>query len=453
MLLMHHLKNAFILPLFLFAPLLGCTSSSHTLITSFKDLTSDVDREGRNVDQNRIFSISGSMPQAYPGQILRFSRKRGVETGFGLTNGQSYVQMKTISAPDNALEKMKVVRESILAAQEAGANYAQVRLKLLGLEAVAENKSEPDGGPKDPSSGSIETVEDEGSNATEEKSGSNATKEDGLQDQVVSVLQRTQESALEAKANLDAKIAAAAKVINESGLVVVRWDVDRRSKGRLSTLLNLDWNKEEAIGGYAILAGLRESTLFVGPDLASDGGNLGHKKQWNWGVMKFGIVPWFGEYRYDPNVRITTHTMQTRNLMYLQDSKSADHTEFELSLTYDQLKDIPKTLKEAGTLEIEHALSRLKNLSNQGILSDPDWSRTPVFLWGSKARKEHCARRSGLQDHDGFEALSSDALLDRRSDGNSAVEGAAGDLLVDGWITLFAVDANYWELLKMFKSR
>ncbi len=311
--------------------LAGCGSSSPNMITSFKDMTQQVSREGGSkVDQNRILSITGQMSQAFPGQLMHYNKKRGVSTAFGLTDSHSYLQIKTIKAPDDAEKKMICVRNAIQKAQTAGNKFVEKRMALLSQAAMKltiDDKDFPDS---------------------------------FLADSSIVAAEETMNQAIQ----------DASEAIKDSGLIIVRWQSKNEESARIKTSIGGYGSDSTGFtSGYAIFAGLREITLFVGPDVKNQSNDLA--KNWDWFITESPLIERMKLNKY---IRITTYTLQSQHVLYLQDQNSSVSKEFLASLDFSKGSAL-SLIQSLSKVEISKSYQKVQSLSNQGFLGCPTWTR------------------------------------------------------------------------------
>ncbi len=322
----------------------GCSSTGSGLITSFDDLTSESERQGTtDINQNRIISISGSLPHTMPGTIYRYKKSRAASTAFGISTGNSYVLSKTIEAPSDAKELLSSIRDSILEARLAAAKLAALRLQQIQLESGLES-------------------DDDDSDRAILKSQANL-----LAPQVT-----------KARDDLSTRVNIANKLINESGLLVFRWSTQERSDVSLQTLFGLRSRRESASSGYAIVAGLRESTLFVGKDIGKlFDSTLDLRERFHWDLgLRWNWFPWFFYYGEDENLRITTKTIQVQHIAYFKDLDIATAVAASVDTTIEQLANHGKLVEQLQEIEIDLAFASSAILSNEARLAEAKWSQT-----------------------------------------------------------------------------
>lgn len=390
------------------ALLSACTGTGgERLINSYEGLTSEVDSQGSsNIDQNLIFSISGSLPQAFPGQILRFKSKRNVSTAFGIVKDSSGILVREVAAPPDAAQLVVAARDAILAAQAATRALLQAEAERTLLQGRLPDTS-----------------------ATTTKAGDEPQTKPAATPPTADELRDADTAVRTARTTAEDALDTARKAVSVPGLVVVRWDTKNGSTtsagfGNSSTDggagLAVDTKRNSQSSGYMILAGLREATLFVGDDLQERFGLDGRlARQWRWGQFEF---PFVGSRKRDEHVHVTTRIVQAKFLLYLEDSATASALGAQLRLAIDKDNSLGDQLKELRKLQIELAVESAQNLSNVGMIAGSTWQ---FFAFDSAAGTEEGA----------------DAPSDL---------GAPHGYDPNGWQTFYSTDADLAELLEMF---
>ncbi|HTE05242.1 MAG TPA: hypothetical protein VK824_03520 [Planctomycetota bacterium] len=210
-----------------------------------------------------------------------------------------------------------------------------------------------------------QTVARERLAAEQEKSSPDATRLTSLETDL-----RTAEGDSEkARKDFEGKLNAAVESVSVPGVLVMRWETrDKSSNGfSLGSLFGASTEDDLATSGFAILGGLRLTTLFVGPEIGRF--RPGTKKSWDWGLhyKASGLIPWFLSRTYE-NARITTHIFQVQNVLYLQDADIEKKTAVALEASASQLQHLGTTLKKVEKVELESIGERLSSLSNLGVI-------------------------------------------------------------------------------------
>jgi len=366
----------------------GCSSDSPHLITSIDGLTSEIAQSGTlDINQNRIVSIAGALPHAAPGTVHRLKDDRPTSTAYGLSTDKTFIVRKKIHPPADPEARIAAVRTAILDARAAAAEVAVTRLELTRLDALATSKDQ------------------------------------SLRADAAAHVDAARASYTAARRSLDARVASANALITDSGLLVFRWATNEERSGSAGTsLFSGEASKARASSGYAIVAGMRESTLYVGPDITSldlhleDDFHWGYALLWNW-------LPWIFSSGPDEHVRITTRCVQVQYVAYLQEVDLAEFVTARLSATVEQLKGLDATLAELDRIEVELAFAKAASLSNEGLLGNPEW--TTVDL--------------PLADAPGASGAGSWVAATRKEIDQQ-----------DGWLTILAVDTDLQALKDLF---
>ncbi|MFT7464979.1 MAG: hypothetical protein ACI9EF_003339 [Pseudohongiellaceae bacterium] len=386
--------------------LAGCASNGHReLITSFDDLTSASEREGvSDVTQNRIVSMAGSLPQAITGAVYRYKSARAASTAFGLTPGTTYLQVKTIPAPKDAADTMRNVASKLRAVQMGASQVAQ--------DTIAERTlSRPRG--------------------------------DGEDSVSSSSLQSAMKAKNDSRRKFDLAVTDARDVINKSGLMVVRWDVRAEdSRGFASQLFSVEGESSSVISGFAIFAGLRETTLNAGRDLDDllDSLHLEYRLQphWTWRVWDW--------YCPDRHTRITTRTVQARQIAFVQDSDSRSKLGVRLDAEIEELTGVARDLAELGRIEVDLMFERAASLSNEAFLANAEWSTHRVNYGDGQG----CEEGGHPQDGEVGKPTAAHTIRCLMKSLNNDTDPDRNDSDGGGWQTLYAVDSDLGSLVDLF---
>lgn len=178
------------------------------------------------------------------------------------------------------------------------------------------------------------------------------------------------------------------KSMNHDGLLVYRWNTSSEQSGStgLGSLFGASGNNEESYSGFALVSGLRIATLYLGKDLADA-----------WPALDTST-------RYSNRFELTTHVMQAQHIIYIAEYDLQRSINAKLSASYEQLADLPATLKALDQIEIEATLSKISNLSNMGVMGKTRRSTRDVD-WTSPAGISNLAELDGWQT---FFAVKSD---------------------------------------------
>ena len=318
----------------------------------------------------------GNVPGNVPGEITHFKNERAVSTTFGLTGGDSYVDILTIEAPPNpdqvVIEARQKIYEAQLAASDLVAALVQVNLARQAVASAAD--------------------------ATER----------GL---AQSALSTAQGNLVSKRTNARDTAKAASEQISQSGVVVFRWAIQEDSGFATKSLFNMSGESTKGKSGYTIAAGWRECTLVVGSDINELEVNF--ESYWDWFVMKWGWLPWIGQCVKGKYARITTRSIQTRAVAFLQDELSLKELKASIQASVKDLGSTAAALEAIDSVEVELAFMRAYNLTTEGILANCD--------------RKHL---KGIVDKINSQDLDSD---------------------FKNWLTLVAIDANYHDLRGLIK--
>ncbi|MEM7305985.1 MAG: hypothetical protein AAF682_04910 [Planctomycetota bacterium] len=220
----------------------------------------------------------------------------------------------------------------------------------------------------------------------------------------------------QADADFSGKLLTARKKLDTPGIIVFRWATTDESSFSLRAVVGLDASSSEQSSGFAIVAGWREATLVVGEDITDAFDSLNLDRHFDWGYhLVWGFVPWFFSVREDPHVRLTTRVGQVKALAYLQDVQSSASLYAKIEASLDDLQNLDDAVKQLEQIEIEMTLNRVASLSSEGFLQAPEWTTT--------------------EDGGADGAFKSMRAL-RKTE--------------SGWHTVFAVDTDFADLVRMF---
>ena len=192
----------------------------------------------------------------------------------------------------------------------------------------------------------------------------------------------------ESRKDLDSFHKTVIESMNHNGLLVFRWNTSSEQSGStgLGSIFGASGNNEESYSGFALVSGLRIATLYLGKDLLDA-----------WPALDTST-------RYSNRFELTTHVMQAQHIIYIAEYDLQRSINARLSASYDQLSNLPDTLKALDQIEIEAALSKISNLSNMGVMGNTRRSTRDVD-WTSPAGIENLADLDGWQT---FFAVKSD---------------------------------------------
>lgn len=313
--------------------LLTACSSTSGLLTSLEDITTEVDRQGlADVNQTRILSIAGLLAPQQPGELFRFKSHRSASTVIGLTDGPSYYTTATIDVPDPP--KAGEVPEPLIALRDAMLEVRQEGAKAIAKRLALANARQALAAPN------VTDAERQAVTAAEEKADA-------------------------ARATFDAALSKAMKLV-KAGTLVMRWETESNTSGNLALgdILSVSGSGSKNTSGFAILHGIRVSVLHVGRDICEVVTN--QTKQWHWFETSF---PWIYAPVMDEDVRITSHLLQAKYVVWFQDVTLARRIAAHLKASSDQLGNIAKTLSDLDKIEIDLVLSSIQSLGNMGSMS------------------------------------------------------------------------------------
>ncbi len=413
-------KRKFTVTALLCACLLSC-AGQQTIITSLEDLTSETERQGlSDVNQNRILSITGLLPQVQVGSIYHYKKGRSPSTAIGISRGPSFYVESKIEGPKDSAAIDKV-REKILKVRIAAGRALRKKITASKAQALV-----------------LEAEQDDSDLST--------------LDSLIASLEQADREYESARESFDDALNDASLEIKDAGVLVVRWDSTRGKEGGISfgSLFGSDASSESKTSGFAILSGLRLTTLFVGQDIWDVDPNI-ERTWWFYGDHFPWVLDWkfpFIGHRTIRNVRLTTHVFQTRRVVYLQDMDFSEEFELAVKGSYQDFSRLSDTLEELDSIEINYIESRMASLSNMGVVGETQRRVYPAGFGVPDLKS--------LAGHDGVDPYlnlaclqitgrSFDAQIKRNETSRLAPT-------MDEWQTIYTVDTDFEALRERFEK-
>lgn len=297
----------------------GC--AERYMVTSFQDITSESKRQGWFYGrQYSSISIPGFISAYEPGLLYSYNPARGPLTATGIAvNHESYIVSKTIPA--------------VQSDDTAGLTVAgQVKLKLDAIK--------------------TQTLKVVRLRMEELKSRLNDTVPDDETKPFVvddTITRTDYNDALEALETLEEDLAA---MVSENGIMIFRWAYgsEKSAQAKVSEAASTSASSAEAGAGYAIINGLRVSTLYMGSDLLSQWNHADDIGFWrNW-------------------LQIVTQVAQAREIAYSTELNLEKTFQADLELSYDTAQKIAKNWKKELTLIMKMFSARFEQTANTGVL-------------------------------------------------------------------------------------
>jgi len=308
----------------------SCTSTDG-LLTSLEEITSEIDRQGvTDVNQTRVMSLTGLLGPSSPGSIYRFKKNRAASTAIGLTPGKTHFIYNTVPPPTEkavAQTDLDNLRDKMLELRESAALAVAEQLELAAARTAAA------AAPSDTALAAVVTAK--------------------------------QTDVDTARTKFDAAVKDSMKRV-KPGMLVFRWATNSNASGSigLGSIFTGAASSSRKASGFAIAYGIRVSTLFVGEDISKV--KLNQNRQWHWFESTF---PWIIALVQDENVRITSHVLQAKHLIWFQDVSLGSRIAAHLEASSRQLGKLSETLSELDKIEIDIVLTSLRNLGNMGSMS------------------------------------------------------------------------------------
>lgn len=180
-------------------------------------------------------------------------------------------------------------------------------------------------------------------------------------------LESQKEEALKAykcsRAEFENKHKEVTEALNQKGVFIYRWTTTSGVQGDLGLgdILTGNFFKEEQYNGFAIVGGLRVSTLYVGKDLV---------EKW----LKQDCISSI----FMDDFKVTTYLMRAKCILYISEHELAAELGGIIKASYNQLKDLPETIRKLDEIELQTIASSLFNFSNTGFLGDAEYLVNPV---------------------------------------------------------------------------
>lgn len=292
--------------------------------------------------QQRMLSLSGLIPNAPPGAIYRYNKNRSPFTSIGVSTAgkdgktESFVYQSTIECSAEESDLLKIRAKLVEVRRQAS---GLIRMRLARLSASdAELKSM-------------------------------TAKIDAAQ------------------IAFDKALGEAIALVDRPGMMITRAETQSESSlsGKLGSILGLSQDTNRSKSGFAILAGLRTSFLFVGNDLAEEISKIDR----NWSLIgrKFPFV--IGVWRWLPvfglklpipipgqvnreGYYIVTSRLESRHIYYAQDSLVEREIEANLKAAVKDLGRLSKKALAEESVEVNAILTAVESLGNVGIIGDVD---------------------------------------------------------------------------------
>lgn len=303
----------------------GCASKTG-LITSLEDLSTESRREGFvKVPQYRVVSVPGLLPFAEVGGLYFYKPKRQPASAIGLSPDHSFILVAEIdSGCDNAC--MIPIKDAL----------SKLRAQALDL---IQNKIE-----------------------LSRRLNTEKPKAEELRLQAEAADREALEAYKKSRDQFDKSYDNVVNRLIHNGVMIYRWSTSSKTSGAmgLGNLFGASGSNSEQYNGFALISGLRMATLFAGNDILSAWPRLDKKS------------------RYHNRFELTTFVMQAKHIMYSAEADLESLLQANLKASYDQLANLPETVRSLDRIEINAVIAKLSNLSNMGILGVVRRSTVPI---------------------------------------------------------------------------
>jgi hypothetical protein len=326
------------------------------MVTSLDDLTAAVDQQGfLSLQQQRVLSLSGLVPSGDVGTMYRYRGDRSPFTAIGISGlaptapgaGEppceraraSYVVRRQIDWQGTEQELLEL-RRKLVEVRFKAAELIRTRLE----RSVAAGANPPDTARVGDLTASVKSSQDSFDSAWKE---------------VVEAVKRP-------------------------GLMIIRTDQTRSDSlaGKIGSVLGFGANRDQEVGGFAILAGLRTTFLFLGDDLKCSYWPQPLSEDWNLIGTRFPFVldfqlPFIGQCNFE-DIQIVTTKFEAERVLYVRDQLTEAKLQASLKASVDQLKNAKKALNEVDEVAIEAVLRSVESLGNVGVLGAVKESIEPL---------------------------------------------------------------------------
>jgi hypothetical protein len=326
------------------------------MVTSLDDLTAAVDQQGfLSLQQQRVLSLSGLVPSGDVGTMYRYRGDRSPFTAIGISglaptapgkgesecNGEraSYVVQRQIDWGGEEPELIELRRKLV------DVRFKAAELIRTRLERSAAAGAEP-----------VDT-----SRVTE----------------LTNNLKSSQ-------ASFDTAWKEVVEAVKKPGLMIIRTDQTRSESlaAKIGSVLGFGADRDQEVGGFAILAGLRTTFLFLGDDLKCSYWPQPLSEDWNLIGTRFPFVfdfrlPFIGQCNFE-DIQIVTAKFEAERVLYVRDQLTEAKVQASLKASVDELKNAKKTLDAVDEVAIEAVLRSVESLGNVGVLGAVKESVEPL---------------------------------------------------------------------------
>lgn len=328
--------------LVLAAILPGCATSRNQVITSsFDEVISGQRSVGSTFPQVYVASVNGLLPLSEPGELYFYPEGRGVLGAIGIS---SYTGTNTLTCP------------CACAACATRTNCPCVRPSTVSYNLVREH----------PSAATREDLEGIRTNIA--RASSQVIQSLRLQRQALAFLRATNAESTAAASNLMAQaraatdqaetaLAAVRAGLSRSNVFLFQWTASEETSGglRLGALLKSSSRSSKSLQGYALVAGFRTSTFFVGEDMTRQ--------------IYQDMADW------SPKVRaglcVPTFMIEADRIVYFSQSDLLREIQADLKVSARQFKQAAQLVASLDEIEVKLLRHQLENLSNSGFIQGP----------------------------------------------------------------------------------
>jgi len=322
----------------------GCVSHNREILSSFVDITSAKYKEGGSLAQYQAASVNGLLPFEDVGETYFFAGKRGMLTAIGIsavtnyhpysyevesfnTNGPytlTYKRIREYASPATLVD-LQQIRSNIL-------NFSTAYVDMLARKAAL----------------------------LDAQRGSNLTASSKLQP-----------AYLTASSNAQAQLNLVLNQLSRTNLIMFQWDAsdNRSALLKVGDIFGASHSHRKGLRGFALVAGLRTTTLHVGTDLVCE---ITRDMQEYSPMVAHKIV-------------VPTFAISAAHLLYFAQEDLENEVQAKLKASYSQLANGTQLLKSLDNIEATYLAQQLKTLCNTGAIEGPtSASLEPVPMFYEK---------------------------------------------------------------------
>ena len=365
-------------------------------ITSLDDLTAHVDPSGLldSLPQQRVMSLAGMVPSGAPGRVYRYENTRSPFTAVGISRRRAYVHTDESGEHLEPCDHHFHLRDSADDDERRAAkrrNETESFYLRRTIEFVLPEGPEDELEEETVLSSLIEIrdqlidVRLKASRAIRKQLERAALAAEVVTTEDQARLDTLEEQSEEALVEFGQAWKLANEMVRRPGLMVIRYNT-KTSIGlgaRLGNILGLNSTKSEEAAGFAVLAGIELSTLYIGTDFERWAHPPG--KDWSLFGSRFPFIfgqhfPYIGQWAVD-HVQVVTSRFAARHVLFASDRLTETRVQANLKASAEQLSNLGDTLAEIDEVAIDGILAAVESLGNVGILGEVQQEIVPRCRW------------------------------------------------------------------------